>query len=105
VYVIKISTHSPEACPGFVEKFKDAFLIAMENDEMLAKKHNIKIIGAWVDSPGHTVFSIYDTPSMEELMEYSMEPEIMATMSFQTSVFKPLKTTKEVALSIKSHGK
>jgi hypothetical protein len=38
---------------------------------------------------------------MEKLMEYSMEPEIMATMSFQTSVLKPLKTAKEVAASIK----
>ena len=101
MYVIKISKHSPEACPAFVEKFKDAFLNAMEKDETLAKKHDIKIIGAWVDSPSHTVYSIYDTPSMEKLMEYSMEPEIMATMSFQTSVLKPLKTAKEVAASIK----
>ena len=48
MYVIKISKHSPEACPAFVEKFKDTFLNAMEKDEALAKKHDIKIIGAWV---------------------------------------------------------
>lgn len=105
MYVIKISTHNPEACPAFVEKFKDAFLNAMDKDEMLANKHDITIIGAWVDSPGHTAYSIYDTPSMERLLEYSMEPEIMATMSFQTSVFKPLKTAKEVAASVRSQKK
>ena len=105
MYVIKISRHGPEACPAFVEKYKDVFLNAMEKDEALARKHDIKIIGAWVDSPSHTAYSVYETPSMEKLMEYSMEPDILATMSFQTSVFKPLKTAKEIAASIKRQSK
>jgi len=99
--VMRISKHSPESCPAFEEKFKDVFLKAMEKDESLAAKHEVKIIGVWVDSPGHTVFSVYDTPSMENLMDYSMEPEIMAAMSFQTSVLKPLKTAKEISVMIK----
>jgi hypothetical protein len=105
VYVMKISRHSPEACPAFVAKYKDVFLNAMEKDESLAAKHKVKIIGTWVDSPSHTVYSVYDTPSMEDLMDYSMEPEIMATMSFQISVIKPLKTAKEVAAAIKKQKK
>ncbi|MDD1746342.1 MAG: hypothetical protein LUQ16_01110 [Methanomassiliicoccales archaeon] len=101
MYVMRISRHSPEACPAFEAKHKDAFLTAVEKDESLAAKHKVKILGAWVDSPGHTVYSLYDTPSMENLMEYTMEPEIMATMAFQISVMKPLKTVKEVAASVK----
>jgi hypothetical protein len=101
MFAIRISKHSPENCPAFEAKFKGTFLKAVEMDESLAAKHGIKIVGAWVDSPGHTVYSVYDAPSMENLMEYSMEPEMMATMSFQTSVMKPLKTIKEVAAMIK----
>ena len=101
MYVIRISKHGPETCPAFEAKYKDVFLKAVEKDESLAAKHGIKIIGSWVDSPGHTVYSVYDTPSMENLMDYSMEPEMMAAMSFQTSIMKPLKTVKEIAAMIK----
>lgn len=101
MYVMRISKHSPEACPAFEAKYKELWLNAMEKDESLAAKHKVKIVGVWVDSPGHTVYSLYDTPSVENLMDYTMEPEIMATMAFQTSVIKPLKPAKDIAAMIK----
>jgi hypothetical protein len=99
---MRISKHSPDNCPGFVARYKDIFLTAMEKHEQLAEKHKVKIIGVWVDSPGHTVYSIYDTPTMEDLMAYTMEPEIMAAMSFQTTEMKSLTPAKDVAAMIKS---
>jgi hypothetical protein len=95
--VMRISKHDPDDCPGFNAKYRDIFLNVMDKDESLAAKHKVKIIGVWVDSPGHTAYSIYETPKMENLMDYMMEPEMMAVMSFQTSEIKPLESAKELA--------
>jgi L-rhamnose mutarotase len=99
--VMNISKHSPESCPRFEAKYRDVFVNAFEKLESLAAKHKVKIVGVWVDPPGHTVFAVYDTPSMENLMSFSKEPEMMAVMSFQTSVMKPLITAKELLAMIK----
>jgi len=61
------------------------FLDAMGRHESLTAKHDIKIVGTWVDVPGHEVYILYDTPSMEKLTKLFMEPEMMGLMSFHTS--------------------
>ena len=101
MYVIKISRHSPEDCPGFNEKNKEIFLKAKGKGGSLAAKHKIKIVGSWVDMINHTAYSIYDVPRMEDLMDYLTEPEMMEVISFQTSELRLLKTGKEVAEMIK----
>jgi hypothetical protein len=97
MYVIKISKHSPEDCPGFNEKNKEIFLAAKAKGESLAAKHRVKIVGAWVDMINHTAYSIYDVPRLEDLLEYFTEPVMMEVISFQTSEIRILKTGKEVA--------
>ncbi len=101
MYAMRISRHSPDNCPMFEAKYKDTFLNVVERHEALAAKHGIKIIGAWVDSPAHTVYAVYETPSIEDLIGYTMEPEMVAAMNFQTSEIRPLTTTKELATSLK----
>jgi hypothetical protein len=100
--MMRISKHSPDDCPAFEAKNRDIFLRAIEKHDQLASKHKIKIVGSWVDSPAHTVYSIYDTPSMEDLMAYTMEPEIMAAMSFQITEIKSLTPAKDVAAILES---
>jgi len=99
--VMDISKHSPESCPAFDPKFKDAFVNAFEKRESLAAKHKVKIVGVWVNSSSHMTFAVYNTPSMDDLMAFSKEPEMMALMSFQTSVIKPLVNAKEVLAMVK----
>ncbi len=101
MFAMRISKHSPDNCPMFEARYKDVFLKVVEKHEMLAEKHGIKIIGAWVDSPAHTVYSVYDTPSIENLIDYTMEPEMVAAMNFQTSEIRALTPTKELAASLK----
>jgi hypothetical protein len=97
VQVMRISKHSPDQCPAYNAKSRAIFLDVMKKDESLAAKHQVKIIGVWVDSPGHTAFSVYDTPNMENLMDYLTEPEMMSVESFQTSEIKPLENAREIA--------
>lgn len=101
MYAMRISKHSPDDCPAIEAKYKDVFLTAMEKHEQLASKHKVKIIGVWVDSPAHTVYSVYDAPSIDDLVAYTMEPEIMAAMSFQTTEMKLLTPAKDIANLIK----
>ncbi len=99
--VMDISKHSPENCPAFETKYKDVMLTAFEKRKSLAAKHKIKIVGVWVNPPTHTTFAVYDTPSMDNLMAFSNEPEMMALMSFQTSVMKTLVTDTQTLAMVK----
>jgi hypothetical protein len=99
--VMNISKHSPESCPAFEAKYRAVAVNGLEKLESLAAKHKVKVVGVWVDHPGHTMYAVYDTPSMDNLMGFSMEPEMMAVMSFQTSVMKPVITGKETLAIIK----
>jgi len=99
--VMDISKHSPENCPAFEKKYKDVLVNAFEKRGALAAKHKIKVVGVWVNPSSHTTFAVYDTPSMDNLMDFSNEPEMMALGSFQTSVMKPLVTDKQTLAMVK----
>lgn len=99
--VMDMSKHSPENCPAFEVKYKDVLVKAFEKRASLAAKHKIEVVGVWVNPQPHTTFAVYDTPSMDNLMAFSNEPEMMALMSFQTSVMKPLITDKQTLAMVK----
>jgi hypothetical protein len=99
--VMQISKHSPENCPAFEAKYRAVAVNGLEKMESLAAKHKVKVVGGWTDHPGHTVYIVYDTPSMDNLMGFSMEPEMMAIMAFSTSETKLLITLKETLALIK----
>jgi hypothetical protein len=99
--VMQISKHSPESRPMYEDKYRDLAVNGLEKWESLAAKHKVKVVGIWVDHPGHTLYAVYDTPSMDTLVGLSMEPEMMAALAFQTSEMKPVFTGKEVAALLK----
>ena len=58
--------HTPEACPyGDPEKTKGTFGKMMSSAEQLG----VKLLGAWVDAPAHTVYLIVETDSVQKIEE------------------------------------
>jgi hypothetical protein len=42
------------------------------------------MLGMWNDHPGHMVYDIYDVLDMQTFMDFSMEPEMMAWLAYNT---------------------
>lgn len=98
---LQISRHSPESCPMHNEKAKKTFVNLMAKMERLRKKYRIKMVGSWTAMPQHLIVSVYEAPSLEALMKFSMEPEIMAWMSYHTTETMPIKTVEEAMKMLK----
>lgn len=54
----------------------------------LEKKHGIKRIGAWTVIPEHLLVWVYEAPTSEALQNFSMEPEMVKWMAWNTSEIK-----------------
>ncbi len=58
--------HTPETCPYHnPEKARETFGKMMSNAELLG----VKLVGAWVDAPAHTVYFVVETDSAEKIQE------------------------------------
>ena len=58
--------HTPETCPyQNPEKTRDTFGKMMSSVEQLG----VKLVGAWVDAPAHTVYIVVETDSVEKIEE------------------------------------
>src|SRR5512136_914630 len=96
-----ISKHAPEACPVFNSQTRAVFLNYFEKAESLAHKYGIKQVGMWVDHPGHTGYMVFEAPSFEAFMGFSMEPEVEATLGASSSRMFPVFTAQETYTMIK----
>jgi hypothetical protein len=83
-----ISRHSPENCPINNEKMKKITLELPEKLGTLEKKHAIKRIGVWTVIPEHLTVWVYEAPSSENLQKFSMEPDMIKWMAWNTSEIK-----------------
>jgi hypothetical protein len=83
-----ISRHSPENCPINNEKMKALTLELPGKLIGLEKKHGIKRIGAWTVIPEHLLVWVYEAPTSEALQNFSMEPEMVKWMAWNTSEIK-----------------
>ena len=83
-----ISRHSAENCPLNNEKVKVITLELPDKLGGLEKKHGVKRIGAWTVIQEHLVIWVYEAPSSEALQNFSMEPEIVKWMAWNTSEIK-----------------
>jgi len=83
-----ISRHSPENCPINNEKMKKITLSLPEKLGDLEKKHGIKRIGVWTVIPEHLTVWVYEAPSSENLQKFSMEPDMIKWMAWNTSEIK-----------------
>ena len=58
--------HTPETCPYHdKEKARDTFGKMMSNIQQLG----VKLVGAWVDSPAHTVYFVIEADSVQKIEE------------------------------------
>jgi hypothetical protein len=83
-----ISRHSAENCPLNNEKMKTMTLELPAKLVGLEKKHRVNRIGAWTVVPEHLLIWVYEAPSSDALQEFSMEPEIVKWMAWNTSEIK-----------------
>ena len=83
-----ISRHSPENCPLNNEKMKFMTLELPGKLGGLEKKHGVNRVGAWTVIPEHLLVWVYEAPSSEALQKFSMEPELLKWMAFNTSEIK-----------------
>ncbi|MGA2768998.1 MAG: DUF3303 family protein [Candidatus Bathyarchaeia archaeon] len=93
--ILQTSRHAPESCPMHNEKVKKASVDLMARMDQLVKKHGIKVVGGWHSSPDHFFVVVYDAPSMEAMLKFSMEPEVMAWSSYHTTETRPVMTLEE----------
>ena len=58
--------HTPETCPYHnPEKARETFGKVMSN----AEKLGVKLVGAWVDAPAHTIYLVVETDSVQKIEE------------------------------------
>jgi hypothetical protein len=98
---LQISKHTIESCPMHNEKVRKISIDAANKMDKLMKKYRIKVVGSWTSMPDHTNISVYDAPSMEALLKCSMEPEIMAWMSYNMTETKPIMTLEDTMKLLK----
>jgi hypothetical protein len=88
VIFLIISRHSAENCPLNNEKMKAMTLELPDKLIGLEKKHGVKRVGAWTVIQEHLLVWVYEAPSSEALQNFSMEPEIVRWMAWNTSEIK-----------------
>jgi hypothetical protein len=80
--VMQVTTHPAELCPTHESKYRDLTINWYEKIEGIAAKFGVKFVGSYDDHPAHTVYVLYDTPSMDNFMAMMMDPEASAPMNF-----------------------
>lgn len=91
-----ISQHAPESCWMFNEKTRQIHLNLINKLESLLKKHNITMLSCWFDLPGHTLYEVYDAPSLEAFQKMAMEPEIVQWSAFNIIEIKMVTSVEDV---------
>ena len=91
---LQISKHSPELCPVNNEKSMKSWHAYEAKREQLIKKHGIKVIGSWHDAMNHRLVTVWDG-TIERVMDFCMEPEMLAYGATQTHELVPVTTYEE----------
>jgi hypothetical protein len=88
--VMQITKHTPDSCPVYEPKYRDITMQWMENIEGVAAKFGVKFMGSWTDHMAHTVYVLYDTPSMDNFMGMMMDPVASGPLAFCTGKVIPV---------------
>jgi len=67
----------------------------------LVKKYGVKMVRSWTLMVEHTIISVFDAPSLDAVMKFSMEPEVMAWMSYKNVETRPMTTLEETMKNLK----
>jgi hypothetical protein len=98
---MQVTTHPAELCPTHESKFRAITVNWYEKVESICAKHGIKFLGSYDDHPAHTVYVLYDTPSMDTLMKCMMEPDMAGPLMFCSGRVFPVFDHKTVLAMIK----
>jgi hypothetical protein len=101
MFVMQATTHPAELCPSHEPKFRAITVTWYEKVGATAAKHGIKFVGSYTDTMAHTIYALYDTPGMDVMMQFLMEPEIMAMSTFSTGRMFPVFDHSTVMAMIK----
>lgn len=96
-----ISRHAPESCWMFNEKTRQVHLNLLNKLESFLTKYNISLLGAWFVLPEHTMYEVFDAPSLDAFQKMSMEPEIVQWSAFNTMEIKMVATVNDVMQLLK----
>jgi L-rhamnose mutarotase len=88
----------------FNDKSRQIHLDLFNKLEILLKKYNITFLGAWFDLPAHTLYEVYEAPSLEAFQSMGMEPEIMQWSAFNTMEIKMVATLDDVKKMLQPTG-
>jgi hypothetical protein len=91
-----ISRHAPESCWMFNEKTRQIHINLLNTLESLMKKYKITLLGAWFALPEHTLYEVFDAPTLEAFQKMAMEPEILQWSAFNTMEIKLVATVDDV---------
>jgi hypothetical protein len=91
-----ISRHVPESCWMFNEKTRQIHINLLNKLESLVKKYNISLLGAWFALSEHTLYEVYNAPTLEAFQKMAMEPEIVQWSAFNTIEIKLVATVDDV---------
>jgi len=80
----------------FNEKTRQIHLNLLNKLESLMKKYDIKMPGAWFVLPEHTLYEVFDAPSLDVFQKMAMEPEIVQWSAFNTMERKMVATVDDV---------
>jgi L-rhamnose mutarotase len=91
-----ISRHAPESCWMFNEKTRQIHINLLNKLESLMKKYNISLLGAWFALSEHTLYEVFNAPTLEAFQKMAMEPEIVQWSAFNTMEIKLVATIDDV---------
>ncbi|MBI0584781.1 MAG: hypothetical protein ISF22_11240 [Methanomassiliicoccus sp.] len=79
---MEVIKHTAESCPVYNSKYREMTVNWMEKVEPTAARYGVKFMGSWTDHPTHVVYAMFDTPSLDNMMKFTMDPEMGAPLSF-----------------------
>ena len=87
---MQVTKHPADLCPVYETKYRDVTVNWYENIERIAANFGVKFVGSWDDHSAHTVYVLYETPSMDNLMAMMMDPVASGPLAFCTGRVFPV---------------
>jgi hypothetical protein len=80
----------------FNEKTRQIHVNLLNKLESLMKKYQITLLGAWFALSEHTLYEVFNAPTLEAFQKMAMEPEILQWSAFNTMEIKLVATVDDV---------
>jgi hypothetical protein len=98
---MQVTTHPAELCPSHEPRFRAVTVNWFEKVGETAEKHGVKFLGSYTDGMAHTIYALYEAPSMDAMFQLVMEPDMMALSTFCTGRMFPVSDHAMVLAMIK----